>query len=82
MEPTQSFKQQQQQNYQQPAQSYQQEQPRNYQQQSYQQQPTQAYQQPTQAYQQPAQGGRIILSTMPNKSQQQAQQHVSLNFSF
>lgn len=75
MEPTQSFKQQQQQNYQQPAQSYQQEPPRNYQQQSYQQQPTQAYQQP-------AQGGRIILSTMPNKSQQQAQQHVSLNFSF
>lgn len=86
MEPIQSFKQPQQsfqqpqsyqpppQSYQQPQQSFQQQQSYQQPQQSFQQQP-QSYQQPPQAYQQP-QGGRIILSTMPNKHQQ-TQQHVS-----
>lgn len=40
-------------------------------------QPAQSYHQPAQTYQQPAQGGRVILSTMPNRPNQQAQQHVS-----
>lgn len=69
IEPLQAYKQPAQ-SYQQPAQTY--------------QQPTQTYQQPEQTYQQPAQsfqpqppGGRVILSTMPNRQNQQAQQHVS-----
>ena len=63
------------QSYQQPQQSYQQ--PSSFQQppQIYQQPPQLSYQQP-QIYQQPSSGGRVILSTMPKKTLQQAQQHV------
>lgn len=68
------------QSYQQPM-SFQQPSPQVYQvpvQQSYQQQQPQVYQVPVQQQSAPASGGgRVILSTMPNKSQQQAQQHVS-----
>ena len=63
----------------QPAQTYQQPQPVYQPSQSYQQQPSLIYQQPQptqQQQEQPSQGGRIILSTMPNK-QHQAQQNVS-----
>ena len=49
---------------------------------TYQQLPQQSYQPPQQNYQpQPALGGgRVILSTMPNRPQQEAQQHVSYFF--
>lgn len=68
--PTQSYR---------PPMSFQQPSPQVYQvpiQQNY--QPTQqVYQVPIQQQAPPSGGGRVILSTMPNKSQQQAQQHVS-----
>lgn len=80
MEPIQTFNKQpqsyQQQMYQQTAPSYQ---PApSYQQPTAQvyQPPVQCYTPPAQNYQQPTQGGRIILSTMPNR-QQQAPPHVS-----
>lgn len=90
IEPVQSYKQptqsqQPQQSYQQPKTSYQQPQPSYQQTQPSYQQPTQSYQQPTLSFQplqqptqqQPSQGGRIILSTMPNKQRAEAQQQVS-----
>jgi hypothetical protein len=76
IEPTQAYKQPQQ-SYQPMTQNYQPTMP-NYQQpaQTY-QQPQQNYQQPTQNYQQPSQGGRVILSTMPNRQHQGAQHNVN-----